>query len=140
MRKRKFSGSFKNILAVLLFSFACTYFVYFWVWQFKNKTKNKSYPSITIFVIQVLEISKSMSVQVFYLFGLILVYLQTSFCFLSLNSVNLFNLTGEKTWPFLFSVVLHSFIQFILLAALDPYYLFLLTEWPLLSCHGSALV
>lgn len=100
MRKGKFQVLSNIFQQCCFFSFACTYFVYFWVWQFKTKTKTKSYPSITIFVIQVLEIPKSMSVQVFYLFGLILVYLQTSFCFLSLNSVNLFNLMGEKTRPF----------------------------------------
>jgi hypothetical protein len=103
----------------------------------KTKIKNKSYSSITIFVIQVLEIPKSMSVQVFYLFGLILVYLQTSFCFLSLNSVNLFNLMGERTWPF--------FYMLYLIPSFSPYserlwiHVFVfLVDLLQLSCRGGA--
>uniref|UniRef100_A0A4W2GD89 Uncharacterized protein n=1 Tax=Bos indicus x Bos taurus TaxID=30522 RepID=A0A4W2GD89_BOBOX len=63
MRKREPSESLNEIYFImLLFQFCLHTFCLFLGLAIKKKIKNESYPSITIFVIQVLEISESMSV------------------------------------------------------------------------------
>ena len=121
------------------FSFACTYFVYFWVWQFKNKTKNESYPSITIFVIQVLEISKSMSVQVSICLASFWYTCRLHFVFfLLILLIYLISWERKHDHPFLYGP---SFCHPVpTLSCFGSIYLFLLVEWPLLSRHGSTLV
>lgn len=93
----------------------CSYIFcfYFWVWQWKTNKINHSHPLFSLWFkcLKFLRVCRKSS----YLFGLILIYLQTSFCFFS-NYVHLSNVIsrGHDHSFILHITSFHDFITLLL--------------------------
>lgn len=121
------------------FSFACTYFVYFWVWQFKNKIKNKSYPSITIFVIQCLKFPRVCLYKSSICLASFWYTCRLHFVFFLLILL-IYLISWERKHDHSFINCTSFFHPIHTLNCLGFTYLFLLVELLQFTCHGGARV